>query len=62
MLLLSWYKARPHVRKYLILMIMRAQKPLTLCTALGTEISLETFLKIVNSAYSYFTLLICMVR
>ncbi|VEN39585.1 unnamed protein product [Callosobruchus maculatus] len=59
---IAWYRAPPKVKKYLILMIMRAQKPLVLRTALGTDISLQTYLKIMKSGYSYFTLLICMVK
>ncbi|CAH1987512.1 unnamed protein product [Acanthoscelides obtectus] len=39
-------------------MILRSQRPLKLKAAFICDISLETFVSIIKTAYSYFTLLL----
>ncbi|XP_068912467.1 odorant receptor 4-like [Tenebrio molitor] len=53
-----WYEKESSMQKYVILILLRSQKALTL-KACGLKVmSLATFLGVLYSAYSYFTLLL----
>ncbi|GLV31106.1 Odorant receptor 85b [Carabus blaptoides fortunei] len=56
----NWYDSSVSVQKDLLLMILRSQKPLTLSAASLGVMSLETYLGVLSTAYSYFTLLLNM--
>ncbi|KAJ3652159.1 hypothetical protein Zmor_018148 [Zophobas morio] len=53
-----WDAASVDVRKDIYMMLMRSQKPLTLNAANMGVMSFPTFLGVISSAYSYFTLLL----
>ncbi|KAJ8981818.1 hypothetical protein NQ317_007404 [Molorchus minor] len=54
----KWYNGPTKLRKNICLIIMRAQKPLKLRAASIGVISLETFVSVIKTAYSYFALLL----
>ncbi|GLV44631.1 Odorant receptor 67c [Carabus blaptoides fortunei] len=56
----NWFDNSVSVQKDLMLMILRSQKPLTLSAASLGVMSLETYLGVLSTAYSYFTLLLNM--
>ncbi|XP_028146887.1 odorant receptor 4-like [Diabrotica virgifera virgifera] len=56
----KWYNAPLSSKRCLILIMMRSQKPLKLSAASVTVLSLQSFLLITKTAYSYFTLLLSM--
>ncbi|XP_018570955.1 odorant receptor 49b-like [Anoplophora glabripennis] len=54
----EWYEKPPIVRKSLVLILLRSQRPLVLKAAGVNVMSLATFLGVLYNAYSYFTLLL----
>nr|QNH68046.1 odorant receptor 22 [Apriona germarii] len=54
----TWYEKSPTVRKSLVLILLRSQRPLVLKAAGVNVMSLATFLGVLYNAYSYFTLLL----
>nr|UTN00916.1 odorant receptor [Semanotus bifasciatus] len=54
----QWYTKSPSIRRNLVLILLRAQRPLVLKAAGLKIMSLATFLGVLYSAYSYFTLLL----
>nr|QNH68059.1 odorant receptor 35 [Apriona germarii] len=54
----EWYNGPLRLRKIIYLIILRSQKPLLLKVASIGVISLETFLWVMKTAYSYFALLL----
>nr|UTN00972.1 odorant receptor [Semanotus bifasciatus] len=54
----KWYNGPTYLRKNICLIIMRSQKPLKLRAASIGVISLETFVSVIKTAYSYFALLL----
>ncbi|KAJ3620078.1 hypothetical protein MTP99_004071 [Tenebrio molitor] len=54
----SWYRAPGDVQKDIRMILMRSQKALTLTAANMGVMSFPTFLRVISSAYSYFTLLL----
>nr|UTN00905.1 odorant receptor [Semanotus bifasciatus] len=54
----EWYKKSPSVRRSLVLILLRAQRPLVLRAAGLQIMSLAVFLGVLYTAYSYFTLLL----
>ncbi|XP_044729200.1 odorant receptor 49b-like [Chrysoperla carnea] len=54
----AWFNGTPRLRKDIWFIIMRSQRPLQLTAASMGSMSLETFLRVMSSAYSYFTLLL----
>ncbi|XP_049821538.1 odorant receptor 4-like [Aethina tumida] len=55
---LPWYKLSTDNQKYIKMIIMRGQHPLQLSAASLGNMSFPTFLAVLKSAYSYFTLLL----
>nr|WJJ63306.1 odorant receptor 6 [Pachyrhinus yasumatsui] len=53
-----WYNAPLNLQRHVKLIIMRGQRPLTLRVASIGVISLETFVAVLKTAYSFFALLI----
>ncbi|XP_015836240.1 odorant receptor 49b [Tribolium castaneum] len=53
-----WHLAPVDVQKDIYMILMRSQKPLTLNAANIGVMSFPTFLRVISSAYSYFTLLL----
>nr|XP_023018413.1 odorant receptor 85b-like [Leptinotarsa decemlineata] len=54
----KWYEKNPNIRRALTLLLLRSQRPLVLKAAGLRIMSLSTFLGVLYSAYSYFTLLL----
>nr|QXE93264.1 odorant receptor 38 [Eucryptorrhynchus brandti] len=54
----SWYEAPTSLQKSIRLMILRAQRPLTLKAASIGVISLVTFFSVIKGAYSLFTVMV----
>nr|QXE93218.1 odorant receptor 38 [Eucryptorrhynchus scrobiculatus] len=54
----SWYEAPVSLQKSIQIMILRAQRPLTLKAASIGVISLVTFFKVIKGAYSFFTVMV----
>ncbi|GAB0093737.1 Odorant receptor [Sergentomyia squamirostris] len=53
----QWYREDPQYQKYILMIIMRAQKPLSLTAGKFSMVSLRSFTAILSTAFSYFTLL-----
>uniref|UniRef100_A0A1B0GIF9 Uncharacterized protein n=2 Tax=Lutzomyia longipalpis TaxID=7200 RepID=A0A1B0GIF9_LUTLO len=53
----QWYREDAKYQKCILLMIMRAQKPLSLTAGKFSVVSLRSFTAILSTAFSYFTLL-----
>ncbi|XP_022904516.1 odorant receptor 85c-like [Onthophagus taurus] len=51
-----WYNSPVSIQKDILLILIRSQKPLTLNAMNLGDLSRATFLKVLSSAYSYFTL------
>ncbi|XP_072375698.1 odorant receptor 13a-like, partial [Diabrotica undecimpunctata] len=56
----KWYNCPSSLQKSVLLMILRSQRPLKLTAASISTLSLQTFLSIIKTAYSFFTLLLTM--
>lgn len=54
----KWYEKTGKIRESLCLMLLRSQRPLSLKAAGLKVMSLATFLGVMSTAYSYFTLLL----
>ncbi|XP_025262852.1 odorant receptor 13a-like [Camponotus floridanus] len=57
---LAWYELEPEYNRILLFIILRAQKQLTLTVGKMTDLSLQCFAKIMNSAGSYLSVLLAM--
>ncbi|CAO1401053.1 unnamed protein product [Diamesa serratosioi] len=53
----NWTEGTPEFRKSIRLIILRAHKPQTLTTLKFSKVSLSSFTTILNTSYSYYTLL-----
>ncbi|PSN55029.1 Odorant receptor Or2 [Blattella germanica] len=54
---ISWYQQTTVFQRQIMMIIMRAQRPVEMSAGLFGKMSLELFSKIMNTAYSYFTLM-----
>ncbi|BES90223.1 7tm Odorant receptor [Nesidiocoris tenuis] len=59
---LPWYKFRPAVRRDLLMLMRQARSPLIIDYRGKSKMNLDTFMQIIRSAYSYFTLLQSMIE
>ncbi|GAB1863064.1 Odorant receptor [Camponotus japonicus] len=57
---ISWYELEPEYNRILLFIILRAQKQLTLTVGKMTDLSLQCFASIMNSAGSYLSVLLAM--
>ncbi|XP_070150686.1 odorant receptor 13a-like [Polyergus mexicanus] len=57
---IAWYKLEPEYSRILLFMIVRAQRQLTLTVGKMTDLSLQCFASIMNSAGSYLSVLLAM--
>ncbi|XP_051172620.1 uncharacterized protein LOC127288946 [Leptopilina boulardi] len=53
----SWYETTPENIKLLLMVIMRTQKPMTLTVGKFTELSVGSFTRILQTAFSYLSVL-----
>ncbi|GAB1863066.1 Odorant receptor [Camponotus japonicus] len=56
----AWYELEPEYNRILLFIILRAQKQLTLTVGKMTDLSLQCFASIMNSAGSYLSVLLAM--
>ncbi|XP_025262857.1 odorant receptor 4-like [Camponotus floridanus] len=57
---IAWYELEPEYNRLLLFVIIRAQKQLTLTVGKMTDLSLQCFASIMNSAGSYLSVLLAM--
>ncbi|XP_023309856.1 putative odorant receptor 92a [Anoplophora glabripennis] len=58
----EWYNGPEHFKKMICLIIVRSQRPLLLRVASIGVVSLETFVSVIKTAYSYFALLLTIAK